>query len=228
MTLRDALLLGRVSNLPTVWTNVLAGAVLSGAELESRALLWTCFALSLFYVAGMYLNDAFDRDFDARARPERPIPSGRVRASTVFAAGFAMLLAAVGMLGAIGGAGAFLAGACLAVMIAGYDLHHKANRFGPVVMGLCRAFVYFTSALALGAEIGGRVIFGAVLLASWIVGLTLFAKRGASVASVARCIAAIALLDAILIASQGELPLAALAVLAFAFTRILQRWVPAS
>ena len=31
MKLRSALRLGRVSNLPTVWTNTLAGAVLAGA-----------------------------------------------------------------------------------------------------------------------------------------------------------------------------------------------------
>ena len=32
--------------------------------------------LSLFYIGGMYLNDAFDREFDARARPDRPDPGG--------------------------------------------------------------------------------------------------------------------------------------------------------
>jgi hypothetical protein len=146
----------------------------------------------------------------------------------VFTAGFAMLFAGLVVLGAIGGTSAFLAGACLAVLIAAYDLHHKANRFSPLVMGSCRAFVYVTSALAVGGKISGGVIIGAVLLAAWIVGLTWFAKRGASVAFVARSIAAIALLDAILIASQGTYALAALAVVAFAFTRILQRWVPAS
>ena len=34
----------------------------------------------MFYIGGMYLNDAFDRDIDARERPERPIPSGHVGA----------------------------------------------------------------------------------------------------------------------------------------------------
>ena len=33
MKARDALLLGRVSNLPTVWTDVLAGTVLAGGAL---------------------------------------------------------------------------------------------------------------------------------------------------------------------------------------------------
>ena len=48
-------------------------------------------AFSLLYTGGMYLNDAFDREVDARERPERPIPSGRVRAGSVFAIGFGLL-----------------------------------------------------------------------------------------------------------------------------------------
>ena len=57
-------------------------------------------ALSLFYVGGMFLNDAFDRDFDAQHRPDRPIPSGQVTARQVFGWGFGLLalgLAGVGL-----------------------------------------------------------------------------------------------------------------------------------
>ena len=39
MTWMDALKLGRVSNLPTVWTNALAGMVLAGGVLGGEALL---------------------------------------------------------------------------------------------------------------------------------------------------------------------------------------------
>ena len=67
-------------------------------------------ALSLFYVGGMYLNDAFDAGIDAVERPERPIPSGQVSAETVFAAGFGMLALGLAVLlwvgyGPIGGTG---------------------------------------------------------------------------------------------------------------------------
>ncbi len=111
MTLRDALILGRVSNLPTVWTNmlvglVLAGGVVGGAAADAKTLP-LLLALSLFYVGGMYLNDAFDAALDALERPERPIPSGRVGRGTVFALGFAMLgggLALLLWLGLAGGA----------------------------------------------------------------------------------------------------------------------------
>src|SRR5258708_39014647 len=90
MTLRTAL--GRVSNLPTVWTNVLAGVALAALEPEWKVVLPVGLAVSLLYVAGMYLDDAFDRGPDARV--ERPIPRGEVSARLVFKAGFGVMAAA--------------------------------------------------------------------------------------------------------------------------------------
>jgi 4-hydroxybenzoate polyprenyltransferase len=69
LTFGVALRLGRVSNLPTVWTNVAAGVALSGVGFSLGIFAGLVLALSLFYVGGMYLNDAFDRDIDARERP---------------------------------------------------------------------------------------------------------------------------------------------------------------
>ena len=92
MTLGTLLRLGRVSNLPTVWTNALAGAVLaSGGAPDPGATLMAALALTLFYEGGMWLNDAFDADIDARERANRPIPMGEIGRNAVFAGGFAML-----------------------------------------------------------------------------------------------------------------------------------------
>ena len=41
--------LGRVSNLPTVWTNVLAAVVLGGGEAAAPRTLLLMVAMSLFY-----------------------------------------------------------------------------------------------------------------------------------------------------------------------------------
>src|SRR5262245_63623198 len=88
--LRTLLILGRVSNLPTVWSNCLAGWILGGGgelfklplpDLIRLAVLTA--GATFLYVAGMYLNDAFDEQFDSQHRPERPIPSGAIRAATV-------------------------------------------------------------------------------------------------------------------------------------------------
>jgi 4-hydroxybenzoate polyprenyltransferase len=180
---RDYLLLGRVSNLPTVWSNTLVGTVLAGAHVQPGRLAVLALAFSLLYTGGMYLNDAFDRETDARERPERPIPSGRIGAGLVFALGFGLLVAGVLVVaaGATGPAGgglvAVASGALLAGVITAYDAWHKANPLSPVVMGLCRVLVYLTAALAVTGRIGPAVTAGALVLLSYLIGLTYVAKQ---------------------------------------------------
>ena len=73
---RAYMLLARVSNLPTVWSNVLAGTMAAGAAtIDAGSAVRVLLAASLFYTGGMFLNDAFDADLDARVRPERPLPA---------------------------------------------------------------------------------------------------------------------------------------------------------
>jgi 4-hydroxybenzoate polyprenyltransferase len=182
MKLGVALRLGRVSNLPTVASNVLAAVALAGARPSLAELAALCAALSLFYVGGMYLNDAFDREIDRRERPERPIPSGQVDAATVFLAGFGMLgvgLAAIAIL-AVGGDRGWLpvaSAAGLGALIVFYDLHHKGNPWSAVVMGACRAAVYVTAALAAAGHADRAVVVGAGALWAYVIGLTYVARQ---------------------------------------------------
>ena len=181
MTLLDALKLGRVSNLPTVWTNAVAGALLAGGNPGDARFSLVLLAMTLFYVGGMYLNDAVEAGIDAAERPERPIPSGRVRHSTVFAAGFGMLGLGIALLafGVDGGTGLapVLSGAALAGAIVIYDLYHKQNPLSPLIMGVCRMLVYVTAALALTGTAPVPVIIGAMLLLAYLIGLTYTAKQ---------------------------------------------------
>jgi 4-hydroxybenzoate polyprenyltransferase len=179
-----ALRLGRVSNLPTVWSNVLAGVTLAGASAADARVPLLLIALSLSYVGGMYLNDWFDRDIDSRHRPERPIPSGQVAAATVFTAGMVMLTASVLLLLWVGyafgeGTGwrAPVAGIALAGTIVFYDWRHKGNPLSPVVMGLCRFLVYLVSGYALVASPPMQLWAAAALLLCYLVGLTYVAKQ---------------------------------------------------
>ena len=184
MTWAVGLRLGRISNLPTVWTNVLAGTVLAAFTPMPFPLGLLLLAISLFYVAGMYLNDAFDRQFDATAYPQRPIPSGAVAAGTVFAVGFLglgvgeLLLIVVGY-GMEGGRGwpPVIAGLCLAATIVYYNAHHKGNPLGPLLMSLCRAQVYLTTALAVAPELSQRLWWGVGLLVAYILGLSYVARQ---------------------------------------------------
>jgi hypothetical protein len=174
--LRTALRLGRVSNLPTVWTNTLAGAVLAGAGGYGAQFALMLLEFSLFYTGGMFLNDAFDAPFDAAQRPERPIPSGEIGARAVFAWGFGLVAAGIALLAWIGIAPA-LAGLTLATAITFYDWHHKQNLFGPVVMGLCRVLVYVGAGLCVTLALPDRLWIGAALMWCYLIGLTYVAKQ---------------------------------------------------
>jgi 4-hydroxybenzoate polyprenyltransferase len=184
MNWRVALRLGRVSNLPTVWTNGLAGIVLAGGAVADARTIPLLLALSLFYVAGMFLNDAYDAETDARERPERPIPSGEVSADTVLGAGFAMmalglaLLAWVGF-GVIGGTGLgpVLGGLGLGAAIVLYDRRHKDNPLSPVLMGICRMLVYVTAGLAVAHDLPATLMAAALALLCYLIGLTYIAKQ---------------------------------------------------
>lgn len=285
MKVSAALRLGRVSNLPTTWTNVAAGLMLSGAGARPDAGLWLCVSVSCFYVGGMYLNDAFDRGYDARERPERPIPAGEVRAGTVFAIGFGLLALGVAGVASLalrpGGTGwpPVASALALAGTIVFYDMHHKGNRWSPLVMACTRVLVYVTAALSVRVAFGRELAWGCLALLGYLIGLTyvakqenlrqlssmwpllllalpftfapafaeppaialylllagwlvlslrpLFAPRDRDVKrSVTRLIAGIALLDAMLVASQGQPILAVLCVAGFAATLFLQRYVP--
>jgi 4-hydroxybenzoate polyprenyltransferase len=184
LNLSLALRLGRISNLPTVWSNVLVGALLAGAPLADARLPLLMAALSAFYVGGMFLNDAFDREFDARHRPERPIPSGQVSARQVFGIGFALLaLGLLGVAGASRGADglpawrALASGAALAAAIVFYDAHHKGNALSPLVMGLCRVLVVLTAAFSVSPVLPAAAAWAATALLCHLIGLTYAAKQ---------------------------------------------------
>jgi 4-hydroxybenzoate polyprenyltransferase len=132
----------------------------------------------------MYLNDAYDAEIDARERPERPIPSGQVSAETVFAVGFGMMALGLALLAWIGygvrggtGIGPVLGGLGLGAAIVIYNRRHKDNPLSPVLMGICRVLVYATAGLAIAYELPPALLFGALLLLCYLIGLTYVAKQ---------------------------------------------------
>jgi len=168
--------LGRVSNLPTVWTNVIAGATIANAAATIADVAVVGLVMTAFYVGGMYLNDFFDREIDARERPGRPIHAGDISAGAVSAIGFALLAIGVALLAPLGLLTAIW-GLALAAAIVLYDAWHKGNIFAPVIMGLCRALVYLATGAAVSGEIRSTLIIGATALAAHVIGLTYAAKQ---------------------------------------------------
>ncbi|MFK7859851.1 MAG: UbiA family prenyltransferase [Granulosicoccus sp.] len=175
--------LGRVSNLPTVWTNTLAGVVLAGGSPDDWRIILLLLAMTFAYTGGMFLNDAFDSEIDARERPERPIPSGEVSMVSVFTMGSAMLGAGVllvvwcALTPGGGGTRAIVASVALVAAIVLYNAWHKANPWSPLVMGLCRMLVYITAGWALSTEVSSMLYFGGAAMLCYLIGLTYTAKQ---------------------------------------------------
>lgn len=149
--MRPWLHLARISNLPTVWTNVTAAWLLAGGELADARLYWLILAGSLLYTGGMILNDAADVKFDREHRKERPIPSGQVSAKAAWSVGIGMLL--VGALLAFSKGWAHpLCISGLLVCILFYDLYHKPWAGSVAVMGACRTMLVCMAGSALLVE----------------------------------------------------------------------------
>jgi 4-hydroxybenzoate polyprenyltransferase len=173
--LRTLLILGRVSNLPTVWSNCLAGWWLSGAgTAKDFALL--CLGATCLYLGGMFLNDAFDAQFDQQHRPERPIPSGAIRVGEVWGWGFGWMLAGLAILSLFSQTTIIFA-LLLSLAILVYDAVHKLFAFSPVLMALCRFFLILLAASLGKNGVTGLALWSAVVLACYIVGLSYLARK---------------------------------------------------
>lgn len=182
MKLATALTLGRVSNLPTVASNVLAGGALAGSA-SASALALTCVACSSLYVGGMFLNDACDATIDAVERPERPIPSGLASRREVLGWAAGLLLLGISLAFVVNAASG-LAATVTAALIVLYDIVHKRTVLAPALMGACRMGVYWTAACTVMTPHWRAVALGSVLLFAYVLGLTYAAARENSTALV--------------------------------------------
>jgi 4-hydroxybenzoate polyprenyltransferase len=150
-----------VSNLPTVWMNVLAALVLASGALPLGPFLLLVVALSAFYAAGMVWNDVMDRALDAVAKPERPIPSGRISVDAARAFGAGLFALGLVLLLVAPHASAVIPGLALVALIAVYDRYHKASPLTVLAMAGCRVGVFIVSAWALTGGVPAAVWVGA-------------------------------------------------------------------
>ncbi|WP_222920328.1 UbiA family prenyltransferase [Natrinema sp. SYSU A 869] len=146
----------RAPNLFTAPPDVILGAALvtiTGADPVPSTVAGLATASVCLYAGGTTLNDAFDAPIDARERPERPIPSGRVSRRGAFGFGFALLFAAVGIAFAVAGGPAAVAAGLVAVAIVVYDGLLKGTAAGFLAMGTTRGLN-----VVLGTTAAGGVI----------------------------------------------------------------------
>lgn len=149
MTLPRFLVVAQLLRLPNVFTafsDILMAGLITGLLIQSPGtLVLLLLASACFYLGGMVWNDIFDRDEDARTRPFRPLPSGRV--SLRFAVILGTLLMLAGPLFTYLATLTttltprfpwwLMAGSLfLAIML--YDGIVKSSWIGPMMMGTCR------------------------------------------------------------------------------------------
>ncbi|WP_431935391.1 SCO3242 family prenyltransferase [Micromonospora sp. RP3T] len=152
--------------------DVLAGAASAGTLGRRTPAL--AGASVLLYWAGMAANDWADRRLDAVERPERPIPSGRVRPTVALGLAGGLTAAGLAVATAAGGVRAAAVAVPLAATIWGYDLSAKDTAAGPAVMAACRGLD-----VLLGASAGrmGRALPAALTVAAHTWTVTALSRR---------------------------------------------------
>ena len=173
--IRTLLILGRVSNLPTVWSNCLAAWLLNGGG-NWLAFGLLCCGATLLYIGGMYLNDAFDADFDRQFRQERPIPSGQISERDVWWIGGLLIFFGWLLLFMLGNTAALLVLALVAAIVF-YDAVHKHTESAPFIMASCRFLLYLIAGAATMHKLNELVAWHGLALAAYIVGLSFLARK---------------------------------------------------
>jgi 4-hydroxybenzoate polyprenyltransferase len=127
----------------------------------------------------MFLNDAFDADFDRQRRTERPIPSGVISLAAVWGWGLGWLgLGALCLMAVSNTTGVLTAVLLLCIII--YDATHKVVTASPWLMGVCRFWVYVIAGSAGAAGVNGEPIWCGVALAGYVAGLGYLAQHESS------------------------------------------------
>ena len=158
-------------------------------------------ASGLLYAAGVTLNDLFDREVDARERPGRPIPSGRVSVAAARRLGWGLLATGAAMACLAAGVAAVRRPAVVAVGLAGmivlYDaaplrrqslapaatpgrfrrVAAAAKGLSPLAMGACRMLNVLLGMSVQPIPWRGEHWLVAGAIGIYIVGVTLLAKN---------------------------------------------------
>ena len=163
----------RLPNLFSAPPDVILGAALitlGGETVSGPTLVVLTFASVCLYAGGVVLNDYFDSSVDARERPERPIPSGRVSRDVAGALGGVLLVGGVA-LSLVGGLSTAGIAAALAVTVVLYDGVLKGTMGGFLAMGSARALNVLLGAVGASAAGGSGFDTPSTLIVPTVVGL---------------------------------------------------------
>lgn len=204
--IKPYLQLCRISNLPTVWTNVLAAILLSGAGFAWSDFYIVAFSMSFFYSGGMCLNDIADAEADRLGKPFRPIPFGRIAIKDVWMFTVILFVIAIALLLLTPFIISIYPALLLLLLIIIYDKFHKDHPLSVIVMAACRLMIFVISAIAVTGTVGKVVLLGALIQFAYVLAISLTARyennragrTGSSIVPI--MIACISLIDGIVMA----------------------------
>lgn len=151
----------RLALLPTLLTNAMvAWVIMTGKQPQHNQ--WQSYAIIVvtglcYYLYGMWENDRVDARWDARHRPNKPIPRGDIslmslRVASMIAGASALILTGLQL-----SQGTTL-GLGLLFIIIFYNWLHKHRPEAIILMGICRGgWVFLACALAFVATTGGNL-----------------------------------------------------------------------
>lgn len=206
-TVKSYLALCRVSNLPTVWTNVLAGVVLSGAPFSLPHFITLTLSLSFFYSGGMCLNDILDAKTDMGKKPFRPIPSQKISINSAVLFTIALFTIALLLLVFVPHREAVYAGLLLLTFILIYDKFHKGHPLSVILMAACRSMVFVVASIAVAGTVGKLAAIAGALQFIYVLAISIVARYenkggmgGYSFPVIPVMLACISLLDGVVMA----------------------------
>jgi 4-hydroxybenzoate polyprenyltransferase len=183
----------RLPNVFTAVADVMMGYLVAYHDLEPIENFALLAVISvLLYLSGMVLNDVFDAEVDARDRPDRPIPSGRVSLKAATAVGWGMLSGGLVLAWSLSysandwrpGVVATLLASCILL----YDGALKKTRLAPLVMGECRMLNVLLGMSLMLIPWGKAEVLIALGFGVYIMGVTIFARTDARISTRTRLI----------------------------------------
>jgi len=176
--LKTFLILGRVTRLPTIWSNCLAGWLLSGGG-NPIDLLLLCGGASCFYLGGVFLNDACDANFDRNQKRDRPIPAGDIELPTVLMMSVGWFLVGLLLLVSLGKGPAIMAVLLLANIVL-FNACHHIFPLSPVLMAACRFLLYLMAGTVAAEGLNGLTIWSGLALGAYVTGVSYLSRKEAA------------------------------------------------
>jgi len=153
---------GRIADLPSIWSNCLAGWILSGGG-PPGPFLALCAGAAFLYLGGVFLNDACDERFDAVTHPKRAIPSGKLSLQTIWLLCLFLLSSGALILVPLGKDTAILTVLLIGAIVF-FNMLHRAVAYGFLLLIPCRFLLYLAAGSVAADGISGLTIWSALAL----------------------------------------------------------------